>query len=127
MRVPVSRNNTALHRACNTSEKCYLSALGLRGHRDPARTRAALEESEVPERVSYVWTVQVETLPRYAARRTPSIPRTLERQPGNAALWNISLRALSGSREGPDPIALGLAKELPDRFESLMPKIQTGL
>jgi hypothetical protein len=35
--------------------------------------------------------------------------------------------ALSGSREGPDPIALGLANELPDRFESLMPKIQTGL
>ena len=35
--------------------------------------------------------------------------------------------ALAGSREAPDPIALGLAKELPDRFKSLMPKIQTGL
>ena len=34
--------------------------------------------------------------------------------------------ALAGSREAPDPIALGLAKELPDRFKSLMPKIQTG-
>jgi len=31
--------------------------------------------------------------------------------------------ALAGSREAPDPIALGLAKELPDRFKSLMPKI----
>jgi len=35
--------------------------------------------------------------------------------------------ALAGSREAPDPIALGLAKELPDRFKSLVPKIQTGL
>ena len=35
--------------------------------------------------------------------------------------------ALAGNREAPDPIALGLAKELPDRFKSLMPKIQTGL
>src|SRR5258707_13790178 len=35
--------------------------------------------------------------------------------------------ALAGSREAPDPVALGLAKELPDRFKSLMPKIQTGL
>ena len=35
--------------------------------------------------------------------------------------------ALVGSRQAPDPIALALAKELPDRFESLMPKIQTGL
>ncbi len=35
--------------------------------------------------------------------------------------------ALAGSREVPEPIALGLAKELPDRFKSLMPKIQTGL
>ena len=35
--------------------------------------------------------------------------------------------ALAGSREAPDPIALGLAKELPERFKSLMPQIQTGL
>ena len=35
--------------------------------------------------------------------------------------------ALGGSREAPDLIALGLAKELPDRFKSLMPRIQTGL
>ena len=35
--------------------------------------------------------------------------------------------ALVGSREAPDPIALGLAKELPHRFKSLMPQIQTGL
>jgi hypothetical protein len=35
--------------------------------------------------------------------------------------------ALAGSREAPNPIALGLAKESPDRFKSLMPKIQTGL
>ena len=35
--------------------------------------------------------------------------------------------ALVGSREAPDPIALALAKELPGRFKSLMPKIQTGL
>lgn len=35
--------------------------------------------------------------------------------------------ALGGSREAPDPIALRLAKELPDRFKSLMPEIQTGL
>jgi hypothetical protein len=34
--------------------------------------------------------------------------------------------ALAGSREAPDPIALELARELPDRFKSLMPKIQTG-
>jgi hypothetical protein len=34
---------------------------------------------------------------------------------------------LAGSREAPDPIALGLAKELPDRFKSLMSKIQAGL
>jgi hypothetical protein len=35
--------------------------------------------------------------------------------------------ALAGSREEPDPVALGLATELPDRFKSLMPNIQTGL
>jgi len=35
--------------------------------------------------------------------------------------------ALAGSREAPDPIALALAKELPGRFKSLIPKIQTGL
>jgi hypothetical protein len=34
---------------------------------------------------------------------------------------------LAGSREGPDLIALGLAKELPGRFKSLIPKIQAGL
>jgi hypothetical protein len=35
--------------------------------------------------------------------------------------------AVAGSREAPDQIALALAKELPDRFKSLMPKIQTSL
>jgi hypothetical protein len=35
--------------------------------------------------------------------------------------------ALVGSREAPDSIALALAKELPDRFKSLIPKIQVGL
>ena len=35
--------------------------------------------------------------------------------------------ALAGSRKMPDPIALGLAKELPNKFKSLMPKIQAGL
>jgi hypothetical protein len=35
--------------------------------------------------------------------------------------------ALAGSRKAPDPLALALAKELPDRFKSMMPKIQTGL
>jgi len=35
--------------------------------------------------------------------------------------------ALAGSGEAPDPVALGLATELPDRFKSLMPNIQTGL
>jgi uncharacterized protein DUF6985 len=35
--------------------------------------------------------------------------------------------ALVGNREAPDPIALGLAKELPGRFKSLMSKIQIGL
>ena len=35
--------------------------------------------------------------------------------------------SLAGSREAPDPVALGLAKELPDRFKALMPKIQGGL
>jgi|SRR5579864_1287483 len=35
--------------------------------------------------------------------------------------------ALSGSRQSPDPTALALAKELPDRFKSLMPQIQSGL
>lgn len=35
--------------------------------------------------------------------------------------------ALAGNREAPGLIALGLAKELPGRFELLMPRIQTGL
>jgi hypothetical protein len=35
--------------------------------------------------------------------------------------------ALAGNRKAPDLIALGLAKELPERFGSLMPNIQTGL
>jgi hypothetical protein len=35
--------------------------------------------------------------------------------------------AIAGSRNAPDPIALGLAKELPDRFKSLTPKIQAGI
>jgi hypothetical protein len=35
--------------------------------------------------------------------------------------------ALAGSLEAPDSVALGLAKELPDRFKSLMPNIETGL
>jgi hypothetical protein len=35
--------------------------------------------------------------------------------------------ALAGNRKVPDPIALRLAKQLPDLFESLMPKIQTAL
>ena len=35
--------------------------------------------------------------------------------------------ALAGSRNGPDPVTLGLAKELPCRFQSLIPKIETGL
>ena len=35
--------------------------------------------------------------------------------------------ALTGSRKAPDAIALGLAKELPNRFKSLMPMIQAGL
>jgi hypothetical protein len=35
--------------------------------------------------------------------------------------------AIAGSRNAPDSIALGLAKELPDRFKSLMPKIQAGI
>lgn len=35
--------------------------------------------------------------------------------------------ALAGSRKAPDLIALGLAKELPERFESLMPNIQRSL
>jgi hypothetical protein len=35
--------------------------------------------------------------------------------------------SLVGSREAPDPVALALAKELPDRFEALIPNIQSGL
>jgi hypothetical protein len=35
--------------------------------------------------------------------------------------------ALNGNREKPDQAALGLAKELLDRFPSLVPEIQTGL
>jgi hypothetical protein len=35
--------------------------------------------------------------------------------------------ALAGGREAPDAIALRLAKELPDRFNQLMPKIQVSL
>ena len=34
---------------------------------------------------------------------------------------------LAGGREAPDPTHLRLSKELPDRFVSLMPDIQTGL
>jgi hypothetical protein len=34
---------------------------------------------------------------------------------------------LAGSREAPDPNALALAKELPHRFQSLVPNIQSGL
>lgn len=34
---------------------------------------------------------------------------------------------LAGSRKAPGPMALALAKELPDRFRSLMPQIQIGL
>jgi hypothetical protein len=37
------------------------------------------------------------------------------------------LLALAGSRALPDPTALDLAKELPGRFTSLIPKIQIGL
>jgi hypothetical protein len=35
--------------------------------------------------------------------------------------------SLAGTREAPDPVALGLARELPDRFKELMPRIQDGL
>jgi hypothetical protein len=35
--------------------------------------------------------------------------------------------ALARSHEAPEPIALEPARELPDRFKSLIPKIQTGL
>ena len=35
--------------------------------------------------------------------------------------------ALVGSHKAPDPIALGLAQELADRFKSLVPTIQTGI
>ncbi|MFL6354276.1 MAG: DUF6985 domain-containing protein [Bryobacteraceae bacterium] len=35
--------------------------------------------------------------------------------------------SLVGTREAPDPVALALAKELPDRFKGLMPRIQRGL
>lgn len=35
--------------------------------------------------------------------------------------------ALAGSREAPAPLALALARELPNRFTSLMPAIQAGL
>jgi hypothetical protein len=35
--------------------------------------------------------------------------------------------SLAGSRKGPNPIALALAKELPHRFASLMPNIQRSL
>lgn len=35
--------------------------------------------------------------------------------------------ALAGSRKAPDPLALALAKELPNRFKSMMPKIEAGL
>ena len=34
---------------------------------------------------------------------------------------------LAGNREGPDPAALALAKELPERFDALKPSIQRGL
>jgi len=35
--------------------------------------------------------------------------------------------SLAGSREAPDSLALRLAKELPRRIQTLMPKIQSGL
>jgi hypothetical protein len=35
--------------------------------------------------------------------------------------------SLAGSRKAPDAAALDLAKELPERFKELMPKIQDGL
>jgi len=35
--------------------------------------------------------------------------------------------ALTGSGKSPDPTALGLAKELRERFKSLMPEMQAGL
>jgi hypothetical protein len=35
--------------------------------------------------------------------------------------------SLAGSRKAPDPAAFTLAKELPERFKALMPKIQGGL
>jgi hypothetical protein len=35
--------------------------------------------------------------------------------------------SLAGSRVAPDPVALGLAKELPGRFKTLMLRIQGGL
>jgi len=35
--------------------------------------------------------------------------------------------ALTGSRKAPDPTAVGLAKELRERFKFLMPEIQNGL
>jgi hypothetical protein len=48
---------------------------------------------------------------------------------GNLALARLGAFRLSlfGSREAPNPAALRLAKELPDRFKALMPKIQSGL
>lgn len=42
------------------------------------------------------------------------------------AVGTFSL-SLAGSRQAPDQVALELARELPGRFEALMPKIQTGL
>lgn len=35
--------------------------------------------------------------------------------------------ALAGNNRLPDPVFVGLARELPDRFKSLMPEIQSGL
>lgn len=43
------------------------------------------------------------------------------------SLCGIFRLALAGSRRLPDPIFVGLARELPTRFNSLVPKIQTGL
>jgi hypothetical protein len=34
---------------------------------------------------------------------------------------------LAGSREAPDPVALNLAKELPERFQALAPTIESEL
>jgi hypothetical protein len=50
----------------------------------------------------------------------------LEGRLGSRALPNLSV-SFGRSRASPDPTALSLAKELPDRFTSLVPTIQIGL